>query len=282
MKYQLILSFALLTSIINAQVIDSPSDVVHKFFIAMNEVDTSYLTSVLHKDASLSSTMLDPNGKWIISVSSVDRFAPSVAKSLPGDLNEQISNLQVEIDGSLANLWMDYTFYYKGQLSHCGVNNFTMALEGERWKIISLSDTRKKESCVYEEEKNAINKLVDDWHLAATNADSISYFDLMTDNSIFIGTDKTEVWTKNQFLEFASPYFAKGKAWDFKKVSRNVYSSDFKELAWFDELIDTWMGPCRGSGVVVKIDGHWYLQHYVLSVTVPNDDIKEFLKIYEK
>ena len=282
MKKQLIFSLIFLSSILNAQEIDSPTEVVQKFFIAMNEVDTAYLSTALHKDATLASTMLDPEGNGILTVSSVDRFALSVAKSLPGDLNEQISNLRVETDGSLSNLWMDSTFHYQGNLSHCGVNNFTLALTGNQWKIISLSDTRKKESCIFEIEQNAINQLIDDWHLAATNADSTSYFDLMTDNSIFIGTDKTEVWTKNQFLNFAAPYFAKGTAWDFKKISRNVYSSDFQELAWFDELIDTWMGPCRGSGVVKKINGHWFIQHYVLSVTVPNDDVQEFLKIYEK
>lgn len=282
MKYNFTLYLALILSTAKAQKSDTPSEVVQKFFIAMHEVDTAYLSSVLHEDATLASTMIDLSGYGNLTISSADRFATSIAKSEPGDLDEQISNLRVETDGSLANLWMDYTFNFKGQLSHCGVNNFTLALMGEEWKIISLSDTRKKDDCVFEIEQNAINVMIDDWHLAATHADSAAYFDLMTDNSIFIGTDKTEVWTKNEFLKFASPYFAKGKAWDFKKVSRNIYSNDFKELAWFDELIDTWMGPCRGSGVVVKIDGQWYVQHYVLSVTVPNDDVQEFLKIYEK
>jgi hypothetical protein len=41
--------------------------------------------------------------------------------------------------------------------------------------------------------------------------------------------------------------------------------------AWFDELLDTQMKICRGSGVLVKIDGEWKIQHYVLSMTVPND-----------
>jgi len=250
-----------------SQNIDSPSNVIYKFFGAMNEVDTSYLSNIFHENAVLSTTLLNANEKGSVSISTVDKFVLSVSKSLPGDLDEQVSNLRVEFDGSLANVWMDYSFYFKEKFSHCGVNNFTLGLIGEEWKIFSLSDTRRNDFCVFETEKNAINKLIDEWHLAATDADSTLYFDMMTDNSIFIGTDKTEVWTKNQFLSFAAPYFAKGKAWDFKKVNRNVYSSDFNEIAWFDELIDTWMGPCRGSGVVVKINGKWYIQHYVLSVT---------------
>jgi hypothetical protein len=30
------------------------------------------------------------------------------------------------------------------------------------------------------------------------------------------------------------------------------------------------MKICRGSGVVVKIDGKWKIKHYVLSMTIPN------------
>ena len=45
-------------------------------------------------------------------------------------------------------------------------------------------------------------------------------------------------------------------------------------IAWFDEVLDTWMGLCRGSGVLKFKDGKWYLEHYVLSLTVPNDDMQ--------
>jgi len=134
--------------------------------------------------------------------------------------------------------------YYQGKLSHCGVNSFSMALEGEEWKIVSLADSRRKNNCTSDLEKNAINTMLDTWHLGATNADSTSYFDLMTTNSIYVGTDKSEVWSKRQFLQFAAPYFAKGKAWAFTRVERNVYSQDFEKVAWFDEVLDTWMGPC--------------------------------------
>jgi hypothetical protein len=39
---------------------------------------------------------------------------------------------------------------------------------------------------------------------------------------------------------------------------------------WFDELLNTQMKICRGSGVLVKIDGKWKIKHYVLSMTIPN------------
>jgi hypothetical protein len=39
------------------------------------------------------------------------------------------------------------------------------------------------------------------------------------------------------------------------------------KTAWFDELLNTQMKICRGSGVLVKIDGKWKIKHYVLSMT---------------
>jgi hypothetical protein len=39
------------------------------------------------------------------------------------------------------------------------------------------------------------------------------------------------------------------------------------------------MKICRGSGVVVKIKNSWKIKHYVLSMTVPNENTDEVVKI---
>ena len=260
----------------------SIEDVIHNFFHAMADIDTIYLNEVLMDNASLSSSTLIQDGHTIGNATKY-QFIQSIAASKAGELDEQISNLRIARDGGLANVWMDYTFYYRGKLSHCGVNNFSLALDGDQWKIVSIADSRRKTNCISHNAKLAINEMLDKWHLGASSADSTAYFDLMTSNSIYVGTDKTEVWSKRKFLNFAAPYFAKGKAWAFTKVERNVYSKDYFDIAWFDEVLDTWMGPCRGSGVVVKDDdGDWKVHHYVLSVAIDNDDIKEYLKVIGK
>ena len=127
-------------------------------------------------------------------------------------------------------------------------------------------------------EKNNIKKSIDtimnDWHLAATEANFDNYFNKMDSISVFIGTDATENWTKKAFSEFSKPYFDKGKAWDFTTLERNIYVNDSGDFVWFDELLKTWMGTCRGSGVLQKNDKTWKIKHYVLSVAIPNDDIK--------
>jgi hypothetical protein len=39
------------------------------------------------------------------------------------------------------------------------------------------------------------------------------------------------------------------------------------------------MKICRGSGVLVKIGEEWKIKHYVLSMTVPNDNVDEVVKV---
>ncbi|MFN8273686.1 MAG: nuclear transport factor 2 family protein [Flavobacteriaceae bacterium] len=124
-----------------------------------------------------------------------------------------------------------------------------------------------------------IDALLNQWHKDAAVADAEAYFGAMADDGIFIGTDATENWNKKQFQAFAKPYFDKGKAWDFKPFERHIYLSADGKTAWFDELLDTWMKICRGSGVLQKEGNAWKIKHYVLSTTVPNDNINEVVKI---
>ena len=85
-------------------------------------------------------------------------------------------------------------------------------------------------SCLVSSDKSEdeITALIDKWHGLAADADS-TYFTLMADSAVFIGTDKTEVWPKNEFMDFALPLFAKGKGWSFKVLNRNIYNNISKE-----------------------------------------------------
>lgn len=127
--------------------------------------------------------------------------------------------------------------------------------------------------------KDDINKVLDTWHSAAANADYDSYFNLMTADGVFIGTDATENWQNEAFKNFSKPYFDAGKAWSFTAVERNVYIDEEANMAWFDELLDTQMKLCRGSGVMKKIDGDWKIAHYVLSIAIPNENVSEVVAL---
>lgn len=122
-------------------------------------------------------------------------------------------------------------------------------------------------------EKAAIDQLLTQWHQAAADADFQGYFGLMAPNSVFIGTDASENWDKDAFMSFSKPYFDQGRAGSFRAVQRNIYLSESGRMAWFDELLDTWMQLCRGSGVAVKTEDGWRIAHYVLSMTMPNEEV---------
>ena len=128
-------------------------------------------------------------------------------------------------------------------------------------------------------QKKDISKVLDDLNAFAAAADYKNYFDLYAEESTFIGTDATEVWNKKEFMVWAKPFFDKGKAWNFTSLKRNITFSKDGTYAWFDEILDTQMKICRGSGVLEKIGGKWKIRQYVLSTTVPNDVIDEVVKI---
>lgn len=133
-----------------------------------------------------------------------------------------------------------------------------------------------------ESDKKAIESTLDSWHKAAAEAQFETYFSFMTSDAVFIGTDATENWQNKSFKEFSKPYFDKGKVWSFTALERNIYIGKDNKTAWFDELLDTQMKICRGSGVLIKIGSEWKIQHYVLSMTIPNDTTNEVIKIKEK
>ncbi|SIQ54714.1 SnoaL-like domain-containing protein [Chryseobacterium sp. RU37D] len=137
--------------------------------------------------------------------------------------------------------------------------------------LLILSFTSMSAQSKFEKEKTEIGTMLDGFNVAAAKADYITYFSYFADESTFIGTDATEVWNKKTFMNWAKPHFDKKRTWNFTSLKRNIYFSKDGKLAWFDELLDTQMKICRGSGVVEKINGEWKVKQYVLSVTVPND-----------
>ena len=124
-----------------------------------------------------------------------------------------------------------------------------------------------------------LDELVDAWHLAASQANFTNYFNVVTEDFVFLGTDPTERWERKAFEAFCKPYFDKGKAWDFKASDRHWVFSKKGDVAWFDEKLDTWMNTCRGSGVLVKEKHHWKLAYYNLTVLIENEKMKSFIEL---
>ncbi len=128
-----------------------------------------------------------------------------------------------------------------------------------------------------------VNAFIDEWHDDAAHA-RLAYFDKMAKDGIYIGTDKTELWNRDEFKAWARRFFERKSAWAFKATKRNVYMSEDQKFIWFDELLDTQMGVCQASGVIRKTDKGFEIQHYQLSIAVPNevaDKVTKTIKDYE-
>lgn len=130
--------------------------------------------------------------------------------------------------------------------------------------------------------KHDADLLLDDWHLAAAQADEARYFGHLAETAVFLGTDASERWTKAEFRAWAAPYFKRGRAWSFRAVARHWSFGADGRTAWFDEVLDTPnMGPARGSGVVVREGRTWRIVQYNLTVPIPNPLMKSVKEMIE-
>ena len=114
------------------------------FFEGLQTSDTLKIQSVCHKEMKLQS-ITEKNAIGTLSFDSNSEFYKSIA-AIPKNLKieERILSYNIQIDGTMANVWTPYEFYINEKLSHIGVNSFTLLLENNIWKIVHIIDTRRK------------------------------------------------------------------------------------------------------------------------------------------
>ncbi len=247
-------------------------------FDAMRSNDSSTITQLFTDVATLSSVYTDKNSGQVVKRSTpAQKFVTAIGTPHVPVWDEQIWTKEIMVDGVMAIAWTEYTFYLDHQLSHCGVNVFEMMKTDLGWQISSVTDTRRRDNC-QESDEHKIHEFIDNWHKAAAVADEDTFFGSIAEDGIYIGTDATERWSREEMFTDLGQHFQKESAWDFTAIERHVTMSPSGDLAWFDELLDTWMGTCRSSGVVQRIDGSWQIAHYHLSIAVPNDKVDDYLE----
>ncbi|MFO7938673.1 MAG: nuclear transport factor 2 family protein [Bacteroidales bacterium] len=130
--------------------------------------------------------------------------------------------------------------------------------------------------------EDTLNVLLNKWHYDAAHANTAAYFDRIADDGVFLGTDPSEHWMKDSFYVWAAPYFEASRTWTFKPIERHWYGGQHAQVVWFDELLETQMGVCRGTGVLQRVNGHWEINHYALSLTLPNSKLREYIELVKK
>ncbi|WMX13492.1 nuclear transport factor 2 family protein [Aureispira sp. CCB-E] len=289
MKYNLIftLLIALWSNAIQAQSKGEIRKVIDNFFVAMEAKDTIALDQLMHDQCVLFTTLTQngtPKIQAVPKASFLTFMKRVIAKKYVYD--ERLWNYDISQDDNLAIVWTEYTMFTgaTNQLSHCGVNVFTLGKsEKGTWLITNITDTRRKENCITEEtvveNKGMVENVLNHWHEASATADADAFFGAMTEDGIYLGTDASERWLRDELREWSKFAFERDTAWAFTASKREIYFSNNQKTAWFEEMLDTQMGTCRGSGVLVKKDGVWKIKHYDLAIMVPNDLVKDFKKL---
>ncbi|MBT5072642.1 MAG: hypothetical protein HOJ34_00375 [Kordiimonadaceae bacterium] len=68
----------------------------------------------------------------------------------PGQADEQIFDVEINVEGPLATAWAPFTIAIDGELKSCGINHFTLVKMNGDWKVAYLIDTHTPEKCLTE------------------------------------------------------------------------------------------------------------------------------------
>ena len=256
---------------------------IDKMFSAMYKADTAKMRTCFTPGANLMTYSFDSKGHPRAKGEPLNDFLRGVGIMGEADMEERLTGWQCLVDDGIASVWTPYEFYFEGKFSHCGVNSFQLMKVQSTWKITMITDTRRKTACPSDQASiTTIDSLVNLWHQAAAKADEDAFFGRMTGDGIYIGTDATERWLRDELREWSKEYFKKETAWDFKPLSRNITIGPGGQMAWFDELLDTWMGTCRSTGIMERFDGEWKIIYYHLSIALPNDKLDGYRALIGK
>jgi hypothetical protein len=119
---------------------------VYQLFDGMRKGDSAVVRAAFHPRAFLASALVR-QGKPTLQVDTLDAFIRAVGTPHDEVWDERLHGEKVEIDGPLASVWTEYSFYAGDRFSHCGVDAFQLARMPGGWRIIALTDTRRSEAC---------------------------------------------------------------------------------------------------------------------------------------
>lgn len=120
---------------------------IDQFFDGMRTGDSALVRSTLHPTIRFQTCYFNKAGISSIAQDDVNEFLVAVGTPHEDVWDERITSIDVRIDTNLAQVWTDYSFFLNDRFSHCGVNAFQLFKDQTGWKIIQITDTRRKESC---------------------------------------------------------------------------------------------------------------------------------------
>jgi hypothetical protein len=119
---------------------------VRQLFDGMRKGDSAAVRAAFHPQALLA-TATTRQGMPSVQMDTLDAFVKAVGTPHDEVWDERVLSEKVEVDGPLASVWTEYAFYAGGKFSHCGIDAFQIAQTPDGWRIIALTDTRRREGC---------------------------------------------------------------------------------------------------------------------------------------
>jgi hypothetical protein len=121
--------------------------VMQRLFDGMRKGDSAMVRSTFHPKMSTMTTAVVKDGVGSANFGTMDGFAKAVGTPHAEMWDERVYNPEVRVDGNLATIWVEYSFFVGPKFSHCGIDAFQLVKEGTEWKIVAIADTRRKTGC---------------------------------------------------------------------------------------------------------------------------------------
>jgi uncharacterized protein (TIGR02246 family) len=121
--------------------------VITRLFDGMRAGNGAVFAELFTPDARLQTAAMRRDGTPVLASMPVDSFAAMVSQPRDFVLDERIDAWDVRVDGPLAVVTVDYSFYAGERFSHCGIDAFQLFKAADGWRIFQLTDTRRTTGC---------------------------------------------------------------------------------------------------------------------------------------
>src|SRR6202012_4741169 len=114
---------------------DSVRTAVAALFTGMKDADPGEIRLAFADSAFLQSPLMSKDGKTTVRTTSIDHFAAIISNLGKGAADGRIHIDFLRVDGPMALVWAPYSFFYRGNYHHCGVDTFQLIRTDKGWKI---------------------------------------------------------------------------------------------------------------------------------------------------
>ncbi len=118
--------------------------VIDQLFEGMRKGDSSLVRKTFLPHATLNTSFVNLKGEAKLHRDSITSFLIAIGTPHKELWDERLLSCEIKIDDNLATVWTKYAFYADNVYSHEGVNAFQLVKVDGSWKILIITDTRRK------------------------------------------------------------------------------------------------------------------------------------------